>query len=288
MSEDERARDAQPARRLRLPEFPAHPDADRARKRDGANGIARRSDGARAWAWNCCSASASASASTHYPTQLSGGEQQRVALARAFINRPKILFADEPTGNLDAETSSGIIEIMLELNRSAGTALVLVTHDPDVGAADRANDSVAQRRGSLMHPSFIWKMAWRDSRSSRRRLLVFSISITLGIAALVSIGSFRNSLAQAIDDQARTLIGADLIVESSRAFRAEEEAMLRSLGSPQAREVRFATMAVFPASGGTRLVSLRALGGDFRSTARWKRSPLRRRRISQRRSRRGR
>jgi putative ABC transport system ATP-binding protein len=68
----------------------------------------------------------------HYPAQLSGGEQQRVALARAFINRPKILFADEPTGNLDAETSAGIIEIMLEMNRTAGTALVLVTHDPDV------------------------------------------------------------------------------------------------------------------------------------------------------------
>jgi putative ABC transport system ATP-binding protein len=70
----------------------------------------------------------------HYPAQLSGGEQQRVALARAFINRPKILFADEPTGNLDAETSSAVIEIMLELNRGAGTALVLVTHDPDVAA----------------------------------------------------------------------------------------------------------------------------------------------------------
>ncbi len=68
----------------------------------------------------------------HYPAQLSGGEQQRVALARAFINRPKILFADEPTGNLDAETSQRVIEIMLELNRDAGTALVLVTHDADV------------------------------------------------------------------------------------------------------------------------------------------------------------
>ena len=68
----------------------------------------------------------------HYPAQLSGGEQQRVALARAFINRPKILFADEPTGNLDSETSQSVIEIMLELNAKLKTALVLVTHDPDV------------------------------------------------------------------------------------------------------------------------------------------------------------
>ena len=114
-----------------------------------------------------------------------------------------------------------------------------------------------------MRPSFIWKMAWRDSRSSRRRLLVFSISITLGIAALVSIGSFRKSLTQAIDEQARTLIGSDLIVEASRPFSPEEEKFLHSLGSPQARETRFTTMAVFSASGGTRLTHVRALGGDF-------------------------
>ncbi len=85
----------------------------------------------------------------------------------------------------------------------------------------------------------------------------------LGIAALVSIGSFRRSLAQAIDEQARTLLGADLVISSSRPFRAEEEQFLHSLGEPQAREVRFTTMAYFPASNGTRLVHLRALGGDF-------------------------
>lgn len=73
----------------------------------------------------------------HYPLQLSGGEQQRVALARAFIHRPKILFADEPTGNLDAATSEPIVEMLLKLNREAGTALVLVTHDPGLAAKAR-------------------------------------------------------------------------------------------------------------------------------------------------------
>lgn len=69
----------------------------------------------------------------HYPNQLSGGEQQRVALARAFINEPKILFADEPTGNLDSTTSTKVIELIFALNRDLGTALVLVTHDADLG-----------------------------------------------------------------------------------------------------------------------------------------------------------
>ena len=84
----------------------------------------------------------------HYPLQLSGGEQQRVALARAFIHRPKILFADEPTGNLDAETSAPIVEMLFELNREAGTALVLVTHDPSLAA--RARRVVTMRGGAIV------------------------------------------------------------------------------------------------------------------------------------------
>ena len=70
----------------------------------------------------------------HYPAQLSGGEQQRVSLARAFANRPRILFADEPTGNLDTETSDRVIKLLFELNQEANTTLVIVTHNLDLAA----------------------------------------------------------------------------------------------------------------------------------------------------------
>jgi putative ABC transport system ATP-binding protein len=70
----------------------------------------------------------------HYPTQLSGGEQQRVSLARAFSNKPAILFADEPTGNLDAETSDKVVKLLFDLNKEAGTTLVVVTHNLELAA----------------------------------------------------------------------------------------------------------------------------------------------------------
>ncbi len=84
----------------------------------------------------------------HYPAQLSGGEQQRVAIARAFSNRPRLLFADEPTGNLDTDTGRLIVESLFRLNAAAGTALVLVTHDPDL--ARRAGRILRLRGGVVV------------------------------------------------------------------------------------------------------------------------------------------
>jgi putative ABC transport system ATP-binding protein len=87
----------------------------------------------------------------HYPTQLSGGEQQRVAIARAFINKPSILFADEPTGNLDADTGELITRLLFDLNRKQGTTLVLVTHNPEL--ANMTGRVLSLRGGKLVSDS---------------------------------------------------------------------------------------------------------------------------------------
>ncbi len=85
---------------------------------------------------------------SHYPAQLSGGEQQRVALARAFINQPKILFADEPTGNLDAETGRLVIDNLFQLNVASGATLILVTHDPEL--AQLARQIIRLKAGAIV------------------------------------------------------------------------------------------------------------------------------------------
>ena len=85
---------------------------------------------------------------SHYPAQLSGGEKQRVAIARAFATEPAVLFADEPTGNLDSRTGENIMELMFELNRSSSTTLILVTHDS--GLAERCERVLALDSGGLV------------------------------------------------------------------------------------------------------------------------------------------
>ena len=84
----------------------------------------------------------------HYPTQLSGGEQQRVAIARAFSNKPSILFADEPTGNLDEETGENVIQLLFDLNKQAGTTLVIITHDLEL--ANRTQQILRLKGGKIV------------------------------------------------------------------------------------------------------------------------------------------
>jgi len=92
----------------------------------------------------------------HYPNQLSGGEQQRVGLARAFIHKPEILFADEPTGNLDSETGEQIEELLFELNQKQGTTLIIVTHDREL--AEQCDRIIELKNGEIFRDSYTQQM----------------------------------------------------------------------------------------------------------------------------------
>ena len=123
--------------------------------------------------------------------------------------------------------------------------------------------------------SFILKMAWRDSRASRRRLLLYSLSVVLGIAALVAIGSFTVNLKQAIDDQAKGLLGADLVVTSRSAFSEAVLAYTAELGGERSRTREFSSMLVFPtAHDATRLVQVRAVEANFPFYGKFETAPL--------------
>jgi putative ABC transport system permease protein len=106
-------------------------------------------------------------------------------------------------------------------------------------------------------------MAWRDTRASRRRLLLFSTSIVMGVAALVAVRCLARSAEQTIDEQSRSLLGADLSIGSRQAITADEKKLFASLGGEQAQEINFNSMLYFSKSRGTRLVSVRAISKEF-------------------------
>jgi putative ABC transport system permease protein len=111
--------------------------------------------------------------------------------------------------------------------------------------------------------SWLWKMAWRDSRSSRKRLLIFMSSIIMGIAALMAISSFGVNLQLGLERQAKTLLGADLVVRSRQPLSDEAEKFIHTLGGETAREISFSSMVFFPKNGATRLAQIRATDGKF-------------------------
>src|SRR5215212_2681875 len=112
--------------------------------------------------------------------------------------------------------------------------------------------------------NFIFKMAWRDSRASRRRLVLFSFSVVLGIAALVAIGSLGSNLERGIDDQAKGLLGADLIITGRNPISEAAQQHVASVATEIAREISFSSMMAFPnADHLTRLVNVRATEGEF-------------------------
>lgn len=120
-----------------------------------------------------------------------------------------------------------------------------------------------ERSESSVNFSWLLLMAWRDSRRNRSRLFLFISSIILGIAALVAIYSFEYNLKSDIDAQAKSLLGADLVIETNKTVKPEAYTLLDSLGIAHSEERGFASMVYFPKSGGTRLVNVRALSGDY-------------------------
>lgn len=114
-----------------------------------------------------------------------------------------------------------------------------------------------------MNVRWAWRMAWRDSRGSRQRLLLAAAAITFGLAALVAISSFGDNVREAVRNQAKILLGADLVFSSRQPFGPETQKEISLIGGEQAHEVRCNSMAYFPKSAGTRLVQIRALEGAF-------------------------
>ncbi len=137
---------------------------------------------------------------------------------------------------------------------------------------DRIVPKIPPPSNSPFNP-WLWRMAWRDSRRSRRRLLLFMSAIVLGIAALVAINSFSDNLSRSINEQAKELVGADLVLSTGRAPTDTTRKFLEGIGQRRTYEAAFPSMVFFPATGRARLAQVKALQGDFPYFGRWETTP---------------
>jgi len=124
-------------------------------------------------------------------------------------------------------------------------------------------DTIIKTKPVKYHPLWLWKMAWRDSRKKLNQLILYISSISIGIAALVGLNAFKFNLSNEINNQAKTLLGADLVVEMNQPPNEEVSNLLDSIGDEKSMQCRFASMIYFPRTQGARLVQVRALKGDY-------------------------
>ena len=222
----------------------------------------------------------------HYPNQLSGGEQQRVAIARAFATEAKILFADEPTGNLDTATGERVIELLFDLNREFSTTLVLVTHDERLAqrcdriiklvAGEIASDSIpAGRRGSLpdnrssdpmpvgsLNPNLIkvaLRLLWRDWQGGELRLLF--IALVMAVTSVTGIALFTDRLERALLLESANMLAADRIVSGRGELPEAVLAEGQSRGLRTAQTLSFTSMAF--SDSGNLLVAAKAVTDSY-------------------------
>ncbi len=174
----------------------------------------------------------------HLPAQLSGGEQQRVALARAFNGRPALLFADEPTGNLDRQTGDKIADLLFSLNREHGTTLIPRHSRSAAGGALRPPS--APGGWPTAGGSMIARWFWREWRSPS--LLIVWLALSLAVACVLALGSISDRMEKGLSQQSREFMAGDRTLRSSREVPAEWIAQARKSGLTVGEQLSFATM----------------------------------------------
>ena len=212
---------------------------------------------------------------THYPKQLSGGEQQRVAIARAFAGEPKLLMADEPTGNLDNATGVEVVDLMFRLNREHGTTLLLVTHD--VGLAARCARRLSLCRGtprrrrtrcpspSMSTLRLALRMLSRDWRAGELTVLI--AAMMLAVASIGTVGFFADRVKGALAQQANLLLGADVLISGDRPLPDSFAAEAPKRGLAATPALKFNSMVqragADAGAGGAVLADVKAVGAGY-------------------------